>query len=82
MTEFINFTSAEKKMIDETIPLANKKTFTLDDEISKHNNLGYTIECSVQGNEFEIIASNKKVNTSFGVYYSEYIIYSYEDEDY
>lgn len=82
MTEFINFTSAEKKMIDETIPLANKKTFTLDDEISKHNNLGYTIECSVQGNEFEIIASSKKVNTSFGVYYSEYIIYSYEDEDY
>lgn len=82
MTEFINSTSAEKKMIDETIPLANKKTFTLDDEISKHNNLGYTIECSVQGNEFEIIASSKKVNTSFGVYYSEYIIYSYEDEDY
>lgn len=82
MTEFINSTSAEKKMIDETIPLANKKTFTLDDEISKHNNLGYTIECSVQGNEFEIIASNKKVNTSFGVYYSEYIIYSYKDEDY
>lgn len=82
MTEFINSTSAEKKMIDETISLANKKTFILDDEISKHNNLGYTIECSVQGNEFEIIASNKKVNTSFGIYYSEYIIYSYEDEDY
>lgn len=82
MTEFINFTSAEKKRLDEKIPLANKKTFTLDDEISKHNNLGYSIECSVQGNEVEIIASNKKVNTSFGIYYSEYIIYSYEDEEY
>lgn len=82
MTEFINSTSAEKKMIDETIPLANKKTFTLDDEISKHNNLGYTIECSVQGNEFEIITSSKKVSTSFGVYYNEYIIYRYVDEDY
>lgn len=82
MTEFINSTSAEKKMIDETIPLANKKIFTLDDEISKHNNLGYTIECSVQGNEFEIITSSKKVSTSFGVYYNEYIIYRYVDEDY
>lgn len=82
MTEFINSTSAEKKMIDETILLANKKTFTLDDEISKHNNLGYTIECSVQGNEFEIITSSKKVSTSFGVYYNEYIIYRYVDEDY
>lgn len=69
-------------ILDEKFPLTNKKTFKLDNKISKHNNLGYSIECSVQGNEVEIIASNKKVNTSFGIYYSEYIIYSYEDEEY
>lgn len=66
-------------ILDEKFPLANKKTFKLDNKISNNEELMCVIECSVQGNEFEIINTSKKINTIYGMYYDEYAIYSYDD---
>lgn len=66
-------------ILDEKFPLTNKKTFKLDNKISNNEELRCIVECSVQGNEFEIINTSKKIKTTYGMYYNEYAIYSCDD---